>query len=236
MKQLIILFLFFSSTVLLSATKEIQISFVDFDKKLIDYWYGNFTKISRSCNIENYVALEKEWKEIKNKLIFKSSNCLIYSTFINDINNEFINIDKGYNKIAFTNNVEICYNIQKRFAEFRNKHYKMDYALDSLWDIFYKYQEINTVVDDPLFDLLSWQEFDLLIVQLEDIKKDYTNKIYIQKPKGLNFSDHEELMQKFNECFVHFKDSTLEAFTPDFEIPCDDLGNAILNLLLMHRA
>lgn len=120
----------------------------------------------------------------------------------------------------------------------RSAKYNTAYPLTHLWSVYTQYQELNDTVHDSMFGLREWFEFEDMVsniaIRLEYYDENdisYINKFF----PHIDNKQHIESRDKVSECFVDFLYSLESGYRPDFEWPCDELGKAIYELILLYR-
>lgn len=111
------------------------------------------------------------------------------------------------------------------------------YPLDDLLLLSQSYSDVNFTVRDPMMDLLEWNEFMGLVDRMVEKWNTYDCRSmeYIQDFfPSIPAKEHQLLKDKANDCLTEFLDSLNSGYSSDFEIPCDDLGNAFSDLMKIY--
>lgn len=101
-----------------------------------------------------------------------------------------------------------------------------------------KYNQINEIVHDPMFGLLSWKEFlsdvDLMIDYWE-MYKCYSDDYIKDYRPSIKLDEHQKICNKIEECLIEFIQSLESGFQEDFSLPCDSLGLSIEELVNLYK-
>lgn len=112
-----------------------------------------------------------------------------------------------------------------------------DYPLDRLLVLSESYKTVHITVKDPMMDLLEWFEFTQLVDRLVENWGQYDCLTIEQIQKYFpHISEEKHLFQKqkANTCLTIFIESIRSALTDEYEIPCEDLGFAISDILKLY--
>jgi hypothetical protein len=131
----------------------------------------------------------------------------------------------------------IAKEILYEFKNARLKNHITDYPLDDLLNMAEAYEDIEITINDQMFDLQCWFEFeDMLSNYMTSWDKYQT--YHIQEIQNyfnyINAEDHQYIKEKIKECTLTFMDSLLSGYQPDFQVPCDELGKSIHDLLVLY--
>jgi len=117
-----------------------------------------------------------------------------------------------------------------------NKKMEQD-PVDLLWDTYLQYEEIHITVHDKMFGLREWFEFEGMVNGLSEELNIYNSldfsKVQEYFPNILR-EKHDNQLEKVNNCFLNFVQSLESGYNDDFEWPCDELGKALYDLLLLY--
>jgi len=112
------------------------------------------------------------------------------------------------------------------------------YPIDHLWMAYGHYQEVHLTVHDQMFGLREWFEFEDMVNGVGESLDAYSmlddSTFHINYPE-IDIKKHTEMKDKLNECFLNFIYSLDSGYTPDFEWPCDELGLALYDLILLYE-
>lgn len=92
------------------------------------------------------------------------------------------------------------------------------------------YDNIHNIIHDPLFGLKTWTEFQDEVdqlVQYWERYKCFDEDTISQSVKDINLNDHHRVCMDIETCLNDFINSLDSGFQPDFELPCDSLGQSI---------
>ncbi len=112
------------------------------------------------------------------------------------------------------------------------------YPIDHLWTAYQEYQEMHHTVHDQMFGLREWFEFEDMVNGVGESLDAYSmlddSTFRINYPE-IDIPKHTLMKDKVNECFLNFIYSLDSGYTPDFEWPCDELGTALYDLILLYE-
>jgi len=234
MKHLFFACLFYFSTSIYAQESCNRFVFADFDDALIEYW----DKITADGQKENAAAplndLKDEWQCTKNEIDIACTAKESIELFIFIVNSNIASLDTFYSNKSEIMGVFQCIEIQNAFQKIRVEEFQYSYALDKLWDTYENYEQLNIIVHDQMLDLNTWKEFQHLVNEIEVNFKEYAKLCIEQKKTNFDFLVHENTVKNFNDCLSKFKLSTQQGYQPDIEMPCDELGHAIKQIMRLH--
>ena len=111
------------------------------------------------------------------------------------------------------------------------------YSLDHLLNMIELYSEIDDTVHDQMFGLKYWFEFADLVSGFESEWAVYDDLSIEQITICFPFitqGEHDLLKDKVTECLTYFTDSLDSGYRTDFEMPCEELGGALKELLVLY--
>lgn len=129
---------------------------------------------------------------------------------------------------------ETAYMILWEFVHMRDCLDIKDYPLDDLLTAQLYFEEIQHVVHDEMMGLLYWFEFLDLIENFVNSWGEYDCKDIEEIHEYFSTIDpaeHNNKKESVNICLSNFIQSLDSANRIDFEIPCDEMGEALLSLI-----
>lgn len=108
----------------------------------------------------------------------------------------------------------------------------------NLWLIYFQAIEIEHAVDDPMFDLLVWNEFKHLVCELQNQWIIFSSETYqslLDSRPGIGFAKYTYYKTPVDECLENFIASLESNYQSDFQIPCDQLRHSLLNLIYIFK-
>lgn len=193
----------------------------------------------------NYDLSKQALKEAQNQWIIDSQVFVSEHTCtpVDDLG--FCKVDGLFdieNMVLEANNFEMLakysLDIIRELQALRSMKYDEAYPLTDLWQVYIQYQDMHETVHDQMFGLREWFEFEDVVGNIaeklesyDEHKIDYINDFF----PHINAKIHMEKRDKVSECFLNFLYSLESGYRPDFEWPCDELGAAIYDMILLYR-
>ena len=173
-------------------------------------------------------------------------------------NRLYTTIDWNKNQNITVRDIDLRINVLKRSIEIHNTEYTQalshkileslrtlrinqnngEYPIDLLLGLGSSYNSIKKAVYDQKLDLLEWIEFQELVNKfIEDWEKYNCLTLHdlTESFPNLDEEQHEEFKNKFVICLEDFITSLQSGYRSDFEIPCDELGNALSSLTALYH-
>lgn len=158
----------------------------------------------------------------------KDMDYFIISMKISLYERDYIDLAKFSKKMLF------------QFKYFREHHKSFagtSYPIDHVLNMVAYYSEINETVHDQMFGLKYWFEFEDMVNAFQSEWQAYDAKRTEEITKCFPFIaevEHEMAKEKIEECLSYFLASLESGYRTDFEIPCDELGNALYELIILY--
>lgn len=210
---------------------------VKFDQLLLRL--NNNSKIEAQTNPEFYLGqIDNLWPNVKNKLYGevdwnKNQNSLIRDI---DLNIKILKRSIEIQNFEFTE--AVTNKILWKLKELRFSMGQTDYPIDLLIILQKKYKNIHKAVHDQKLDLLEWMQFQDMVNRFVDDWEQYNclaiEEIELQFP-NINKDQHEIFKNNFMNCLDTFIESLQSGYRTDFELPCDDLGDALFSLSSLYQ-
>ena len=100
------------------------------------------------------------------------------------------------------------------------------------------YNEISYAIHDPMFGLLEWSDFTNLMNSFQASWYEYlgltSEEDVLLRYTHLTKQTHNEQKELLDQCLNELLDSMESANQENFKLPCDDLGNALKNLIFLY--
>ena len=126
-----------------------------------------------------------------------------------------------------------AYHFLWEFRSIRQCSFIETYPLDMLWNAHDLYKEIHYTIDDPMFGLREWSEFEELvndfICEFETYDLVHIRQI-MEWYSGIDTEQHNASKEKVSECLYNLLISFDSGYQPDYKLPCDELGYALESL------
>lgn len=125
----------------------------------------------------------------------------------------------------------------KYFREHHKDFTRTTYPLDHILNMIEYYNEIDETVHDQMFGLKYWFEFEDMVKTFQSEWNTYDAIGTTEIGKCFPFItevEHGMAKAKIEECLSYFLDSLESGYRTDFEIPCNELGDALYDLMIMY--
>lgn len=227
----------------------ISFSFLNIAQAQIEEYSVIFDQLMLKLNNESYQEIEENaeyylnqisdlWPKVKNKLYAEVDWDKHQNHDVRDID-LYINVLKKSIEMKNDEYTEVVsLKILMKLKSIRNTMGINNYPIDLVITLQSKYQNINKVVNDQKLDLLEWMEFqdlvDEFIINWEIYNCLSSTEIDLRFP-NLDKEQHEQSKNKFASCLENFIDSMKSGYRTDFELPCEDLGDALYSLSKLYQ-
>jgi len=208
----------------------------EMDRQLLSLWKSAKTENYKMC-IAYLNKVEHEWNTILPKVKDLAVSNIDTEEFAKDVQLEIASMHISLKRKTCKRIEVSCLELLQSFSNLRESAGVEGYPIDDLLSINTYYNDIHYAVHDKMMGLLYWFEFQDLVDNFIDKWHAYDcippSEIQNQFD-NINLSQHADLKVKLNSCLDEFIDSLESGYTPDFEIPCDDLGVAIRELMWLY--
>ena len=223
------------------ASLEVQVSQDDFvfpylDKSLVDIWLGSEAAQPELLR-KQFTSVQNEWLAAKAVLLNKQVDHVNIPEFISRVESYLVSLELCIEQNNYSCIKSIAYHLIYEFRSLRQCMFKTEYSFDLLWEAIDGYLRVEKTIHDRMFDLKEWFEFE------DDVndficKWEYYDLQHIQSIQkhfpGINKAEHNELKERVNSCIFTLLKSFESGFQSDFELPCDELGQAYKDLLAIY--
>lgn len=203
--------------------------FLELDQKTIDLWLD-----SQDTNTdleESFEDVQKEWFTARKKIEKLSILHFDNEGFIEDQELRLRGIENAIKK----DNREVVENesmiLLNDFKEVRTCFTNSSYLLDDIMETYKTYLELSEIVHDPMMGLYEWSEFIWLIDQVKCKVEIVELQLGSDSDQYANIRGMKSAIEKVNYCLKLLDESVQTAFQPNFELPCDETGDALLELI-----
>lgn len=203
------------------------------DQSLIALWKASYSQDLTSYQPEiDKIILE--WERVEPEVLNVDIINFNADYFVSNINMLIYNL-QFFEESGYIHELsETAYNILWEFNHMRDCLNLHSYSLDKLLNAHLFYNEVHYTVHDDMLGLRYWFEF-LEIV--EDFIKYW--EIYDCTPiekiqihfNNIDANIHSNQKTRINKCLTSFLESMESGNRLDFEMPCDDMGNALMELI-----
>ncbi len=208
----------------------------EMDKALITLWYA----ATNHCEEESWYALtdlKKVWNQNQDDFHFHQQNGLKLEEFKASVDHLIKIMERSEENGNYSNLASFAYELIWEFRAVRDCLEYDDYPLDQLWKVYDSYLEIHFVVNDIMFGKMEWFEFKDL---LKDLERNWTGYKSIDNAsitawfEGFDTDLHTMSKNSFEECHQQFQTALNKSNTTHYVIPCDDMGAALNELILVY--
>lgn len=216
-----------------------EYSYASLDQALIELWDSS----KNSDNLRATVALDRidrEWNLIVPDL-YKFLNPVVnIQDFNKDMDYLIISMKISLYGRDFGELSQVAIKMLYQFKALREHQFNMknaNYPIDAVLDMVELYEEIDDTVHDQMFGLKYWFEFEDMVLGFNsewDAYKKLSIENVTQCFPHIVKHEHDIKIEKVEECLSFFLASLESGYRTDFEIPCDQLGSALSDLLVLY--
>ena len=211
-----------------------ELVFPEFEQAAITLWKSNADRTSINAKLNK---LKMQWEQTKTSYPFGKKEIIELINFETAIDQIFFLIDRSNAASNFNRVKDFAHQIILECRSLRQCLSDDVLSLDLIWNMDDLFHEISTTVEDPMFGLYEWEEFEGMVNELSLYWTDYTHmddeQIAGFYPK-LDFGLHSKQKEKVNKCLEDFINSLESGFQDDFKLPCNELGNALKELIALY--
>jgi len=226
-----ILFLFSTSELIAE-----QYVYPSLDRALISLW-----KSAHERDMQNSIAslssVLHEWNSAKNSLVQSNESKIDTKEFVNEIEYMMKGLRIYTDNGDLTHLEQITYQLLWDFSLMRDCIGIENYPIDRLLHMHITYNEIHYTVHDEMMGLRYWFEFQDIVDEFIEHWEGYDcmgiNEIQSYFD-NVNPTIHKDLKQTLNTCLENFIESMDSGYRTDFELPCDEMGNAVRELIWLY--
>ncbi|NNE27951.1 MAG: hypothetical protein HKN09_13990 [Saprospiraceae bacterium] len=204
----------------------------DIDQAFLKIWLGANNVKSSELSIYMDEA-GHVWKRRKKDVVNADIEHFDLNLLTVDLDQLLQLMENQLNKGNINQVKSYAYHFMWEFRSIRQCSFIETYPLDLLWDAHDLYQEINYTIDDPMFGLREWSDFENLVndfmCAFENYDLMHINQITEWYP-GIDVKQHKSSKDKVSECLYNLLLSFESGFQPDYKLPCDELGFALESL------
>lgn len=214
----------------------LELIYPELDKALLSLWLHSGDGDSASCQADAKIISE-EWTSVRKELLETKIEHLNIRDFVNSVESYLLSLDDCVQMKDYSCLRSISYHLLYEFRSLRQCFFVTEYPLDNLWEAMDRYLDIRKTINDRMFDLKEWFEFE------DDIndficKWEYYDLIHIKEIQmyypGIDRMAHNTAKEEANSCIFTLLKSLESGFQSDFVLPCDALGEAFDKLLSMY--
>lgn len=212
-----------------------QFIFSEFDQQAIQL----MDCIDRNCSelTIHKDQFSEEWLKVKERILNHHYDHLDNERFVKYID-PFV---RKANAVSYTEGSKeskvYLFKILNSFSEIRDWNCNESYPLDIVLNLLRNYDEFHVIIHDPLFDLREWKEFEFSIAHFQSTLELYENiepEVIHSFNYHLDIDVHRLQIEKIKSCLADLKLATESGYQKTFEMPCDNLGNSLEELLMLY--
>jgi len=211
-------------------------SYPELDKQLLTLWLAAEQNNGEVC-LTAIEAIETEWTAVKESLEGKEVLHINIPEFSKRVEAYVRSLRPCQASDNWSCMKSIAYHLMYEFRSLRQCLFKTEYPVDVLWESIDAYSRIKKTINDRMFDLREWFEFEDqvndFICKWEYYDLRHINEIHEYFP-GINKTKHNELKDDVKSCIVSLLESIDTGYQSNFVLPCDELGEALQKLLKMY--
>lgn len=209
--------------------------YAEFERNLISVWFSGSNACDRQLEYSTQELLNS-WKELSQ--ITNHTDEVTHHTCLYRYEIENLLIELGDNKdqLRYSEINRTTHSIFYTLANLRQCKGEYLYHLDLLWNSYVQFIEINTAVNDVMFNKLEWFEFMDIVNCLEESWNDFKDlgpEIIVFQCPTVPIDVLSQKMNQFDNCFEVFKRAFNGSYYSEFIEPCDDMGQALLDMILL---
>jgi hypothetical protein len=222
----------FSSSIV-SQVKD-QFVFIDLDAKLIDLWTQ--AKSGKSQNIQKiFDDVKTTWTNTKSYIKSNQIEHFDNKPFIKSQDALLPHLEAAIRSVDLSNVEFYTYHFIWEFREMRSCFTYDEYTFDQLWETYDAHQQMSYILGDQMMGLYEWNEF---IIYYGKFKKEfdlYKQMVNSSMVEGIDFAKFKKGILKAEECIAEFEIALKSAFRPDFELPCNQIEAALIDLFKLYK-
>ena len=210
--------------------------FPDLDRACVALWLSSDAK-DISSSQKNIKSIQDEWVIVKENLVSYQIEHVNMIDFVKRVDSYILSLPVCVEESNHSCLKSIAYHLLYEFRSLRQCLFRTEYPLDVLWDSMDDYFEIKKTINDRMFNLKEWFEFEDdindFICNWEYYDLKHIDDIHHYYP-GIKKKQHSELKDKVNSCIYTLLKSLESGYQSDFVMPCDELGYALDDLLRIY--
>jgi len=210
--------------------------FPELDKSLLNVWI-----VSQSHGVDaletSILKTENEWLNIKDALAKEKVDNYNMKSFTHDLSYLVELMKRDFENEKYGQIQGYAEHFLWEFRTLRRCSFIEYYPLDQLWDVYDIYKEVHYTIDDPMFGLREWAEFELLVNDLIKAWENYElihDGQLIEYYTAIDFNAHKQTKAKISNCILELVASFESGYRTDYQLPCDELDMAFMSLFTLY--
>ena len=228
----------FAACVLFSVGSIAQTDLIypELDKSFIKLWHYSSVRDAKASKLA-FDNFNSEWKNVKKKLLKKNTSDASLNTFASEMEDYITLMSSSIEESNLSSLDGAIYDAILSWRSLRKSKGKDQYSLDKLWQVYDQYCEIDFTISDPMLNLKSWFEFEKDVEKFNELWATYEEVPWEEIQQhfpGITQKEHSYHKQILNQCLDDFIGSLESAYRLDFEMPCEEIGVSINNLIFFY--
>ena len=210
----------------------------ELDGALIHLWKSAHDVNAKQLT-QGFERVEKTWLSYRQEFVDKAIPHFDMDITAQDIDRSIKLMKDAVAKDDHASIRYISYKILKDFREIRRCVQAETYALDELLITYDLYIEFHRAADDPMMGLYEWNEFVHIYDEMRcqfDRYQIAASMAFRDDRLSIEKRDHDSLVLDALACLTRFEVELGEAYSPDFQEPCDEIGEALFNLIGLYES
>ena len=201
--------------------------FPEMDQAVIDLWLYEGEDMNEALSLLEGVS--EEWGVARKNIMELSIAHLDKKGFIEDQDRRIQIIKRLIAKTRLSKARQEAFVLLSEFKDVRECFTNDDYVLDYLISTYNVYLSVHKIIHDEMMGLYEWREF---IWYVDHLKIEVASLEGQLKKSQLDGNDNEMItsLEKLKVCLTTLDESLGDAYRPDFELPCNELYDAIKEL------
>lgn len=205
-----------------------QFVYPEMDQTVISLWMSEDEHaLDKESSVQN---IADKWTTIREDIATSNIAHFDKMGFIEDQDIRIASMHKLMAQSKYTKAREEAYVLLSQFREVRQCFTQDDYILDYILDAFDGYIEVHKIIHDEMMGLYEWREFVWFVDKLKISVADLETHLTLSRVEPY----HNTLIpsiDKLKGCLNTLDESLGDAYRPDFELPCNELGTSFKELI-----
>ncbi len=185
------------------------------------------------------VEFEAVWKKLRTEISKEKVEHFDMNLLAMDLDHLLRLMNASHKKRNYGQLKNYADHFMWEFRSVRQCSYIETYPLDLLWNAFEVYKEIHYTIEDPMFGLREWSEFEDLVNDFICEYENYDlihNRQLLEYFAGIDLKNHDATKEKLSSCLYNLILSFESGYQADYVVPCDELGEAIQQIFEVYAA
>lgn len=210
-----------------------QFIYTDIDQAAVSVWLA--AQRGNSNQIPTYVsALERRWRANRADVVKHLDAYGDPIQLTKMVERSVAEIAKAAEKEDFADLQHYSQRLLWDFGIIRAYHRHDFYPLDHFWPMYLSYVELKAITEDPMLELLEWQELACILEDLTCMVNSYEQVAEENLTRYAPLVDedaHKQVVNQLYECISNYQDALRTGYQSNLQWPCDQMGESLLTLL-----